>query len=326
MSIAEVTSVNSKHFTVEQVAEGVYVAIATIDGGAVCNAGIIDLGDQLVIFDTFLTPQAALDLRTAAEHLFGRAATCIINSHWHGDHVHGNAVFPPGIPILATGKTRELLAKFGMDDIIEDRQHFSSALEALEAKIAEEQDETRRASLSAKLAADREYAAALPSIEIRLPTQTFEERLTLHGSRRRAELLTFGGGHSESDALLWLPEDRLAFLGDLLFVRLQPWLPGGNPEEWIDILQRVETLDIATAVPGHGPVGTLADSAALRNYIDTLLNRIREATSGGQSWDDFKQTDMFHQMEPPAMARSWGNRSFFRRNVKFLYKRLTEPV
>ena len=320
MSIAEVISVHSKHFSLEQVAEGVYVAIATVDGGAVCNAGIIDLGDQLVIFDTFLTPQAALDLRAAAEHLFGRAATCIVNSHWHGDHVNGNMVFPPDVPILATSKTRELLARFGREEIAEDRERLGSALAALEAKIAQEPDETRRASLSAKLAADREYAAALPSLEIRLPTQTFEERLVLHGSRRRAELLTFGGGHSQSDALLWLPEDRLAFLGDLLFVGLQPWLPGGNPEEWIDILRRVETLDIATAVPGHGVVGTLTDSAALRSYIETLLGLTRQAVSNGQSWDEFKQR------EAPALYASWGNRSFFRRNLKFLYKRLAETA
>jgi cyclase len=326
MSIADPTLVSSKHFHLEQLAEGVYAAIATVEGGAVCNAGIIDLGDQLLIFDTFLTPQAARDLRAAAERLVGRPVTQIINSHWHGDHVHGNMVFPPEVPILATSKTRELLAKFGMDDLIEDRERLGSALEALEARIAQEQDEARRRSLSAKLAADREYAAALPSIEICLPTQTFEDRLVLHGSRRRAELLTFGGGHSQSDALLWLPEDRLAFLADLLFVNLQPWLPGGNPEAWIEILRRVEALDIATAVPGHGPVGTLADCAALRSYIHALLRLIREASSGGQAWDDFKQTDTFKHMEPPALSASWGNRSFFRRNMKFLYKRLAEQV
>src|SRR5690242_19894952 len=94
MSIADATLVSSKHFHLEELAEGVYAAIATIDGGAVCNAGIIDLGDQLVIFDTFLTPQAATDLRAAAERLVGRAVTLVINSHWHGDHVQGNMSFP----------------------------------------------------------------------------------------------------------------------------------------------------------------------------------------------------------------------------------------
>lgn len=326
MSFAAATSVSSKHFHLEQVAEGVYAALATVDGGAVCNAGIVDLGDQLVIFDTFLTPQAALDLRTAAERLIGRPVTHVINSHWHSDHVNGNVIFPPDVSILATGKTRELMATFGPQEIAEDRQRLDAALEALEARIAEEPDESRRRSLSAKLAADREYAAALPTLEIRLPTQTFEERLALHGTRRRAELLTFGGGHSQSDALLWLPEDRLAFLGDLLFVKLQPWLPGGNPEEWRAILRRVEALDIATAVPGHGPLGTLADCAALRDYIAALLEITREGLKTGLAWDEFKQTDDFKQRETPAPYASWGNRSFFRKNRKFLYLRLAAQI
>jgi glyoxylase-like metal-dependent hydrolase (beta-lactamase superfamily II) len=320
MSIAETTSVTSKHFHLEPLAEGVYVAIATVDGGALCNAGVIDLGDQLLIFDTFLTPQAAEDLRAAAERLVGRAVTHVINSHWHGDHVHGNMIFASAVPILATSKTRELMATFGVEEITQDRQRLGPALEALEARITQEPDESRRRSLSAKLASDREYAAALPVLEIRLPTQTFEERLVLRGTRRSAELLTFGGGHSQSDALLWLPEDRLAFLGDLLFVNLQPWLPGGNPDEWIEILQRVAALDIVTAVPGHGPVGTLAECTALQDYITTLLDMTRAAISSGQSWDEFKQQAVL------ARYGSWGNRSFFRRNLKFVYKRLTGQV
>ncbi len=320
MSIVAATSVNSKHFHLEQVAEGVYAALATVDGGAVGNAGIVDLGDHLLIFDTFLTPQAALDLQAAAERLVGRAITHVINSHWHNDHINGNMIFPPDVPILATDKTRDLLATFGAQELVEDRQRLIPALAELEAKIAREPDEARRKALSAKLASDLEYAAALPTLEVRLPTRTFEERLTLRGTRRSAELLTFGGGHSQSDALLWLPDDRLAFLGDLLFVNLQPWLPGGNPEAWLDILRRVEALDIAIAVPGHGAVGTLADSAALRDYLDTLLSMTQAAVKTGQSWDEFKQ----HAI--PAPYSAWGNRSFFRRNLKFLYKRLTGQV
>ncbi|HEY7358255.1 MAG TPA: MBL fold metallo-hydrolase, partial [Ktedonobacterales bacterium] len=251
----------------------------------------------------------------------GHAVTCVINSHWHGDHVQGNMIFPPDVPILATSKTRDLLATYGAQELVDDRQRLGVGLATLEAKIAQEPDEARRQNLNAKLAADREYLAALPTLEIRLPTQTFEDRLALHGTRRRAELLTFGGGHSQSDALLWLPDDRLAFLADLLFVDLQPWLPGGNPEEWMGILRRVEALDIATAVPGHGPLGTLADSARLRGYIDALLALTKEAISAGQAWDDFKQ-----QVALPAAYASWGNRSFFRRNLKYSYKRLTSQV
>jgi cyclase len=83
----------SRHFQLEQLAEGVYAAIALAGGGSGSNAGMIDLGDRTLVFDTFLTPQAADELRAAAEHLLGRPVAYVINSHWHCDHIQGNQAF-----------------------------------------------------------------------------------------------------------------------------------------------------------------------------------------------------------------------------------------
>ena len=63
---------DSRHFRLEQLAEGVYAAIHIEGGGAIGNAGIVDLGDRTLVFDAFLAPQPAADLRTAAEALTGR--------------------------------------------------------------------------------------------------------------------------------------------------------------------------------------------------------------------------------------------------------------
>lgn len=309
---------SSKHFRLERLAEGVYAAIAAEAGGSVCNAGILDLGDQCLIFDTFQTPQAALDLRAAAEQVTGRSVTYVINSHWHGDHVHGNVAFAPETPIVATEKTRELMATRSVEEIEEDRRNLGRYLDSLEQQIAQETHEARRASLSAWLASNREYAAVLPTLEIRLPTLTFVERMVFHGSRRSAELLCYGGGHTQSDALLYLPGERIAFLGDLLFARCHPWLPGGNPEEWSAILQRVERMQIDIAVPGHGPVGTLADAALLRQYIADLQALAQQAIRDGTSSEDLRQIAV------PERYATWHYRSFFRKNLRFLHKRLID--
>ena len=86
MGQANRTLPTSEHFKLDRIAEGVYVAIAIEGGLARCNAGIVDLGDQTLLFDTFMTPQAAQDLRAAAEGLTGRPVTYVINSHAHSDH------------------------------------------------------------------------------------------------------------------------------------------------------------------------------------------------------------------------------------------------
>jgi cyclase len=76
----------SEHFDLKPLADGIYAAIAIEGSAARSNAGIIDLGEQTLIFDTFDSVRAAEDLRAAAEHLTGREATCVIISHAHADH------------------------------------------------------------------------------------------------------------------------------------------------------------------------------------------------------------------------------------------------
>jgi glyoxylase-like metal-dependent hydrolase (beta-lactamase superfamily II) len=99
---------DSKHFRLQQLADGVYAAIHIDGGAAIGNAGIVDLGDRTLIYDTFLTPQAAEDLRTAAEALTGRPIDAVINSHWHNDHIWGNQVFGANTEIISTEETRRL--------------------------------------------------------------------------------------------------------------------------------------------------------------------------------------------------------------------------
>jgi cyclase len=59
----------SKHFQVERLADGVYAAVASEQGYAICNAGIVDIGDKTIIFDTFISPEAAKDLLNAFKQL-----------------------------------------------------------------------------------------------------------------------------------------------------------------------------------------------------------------------------------------------------------------
>ena len=101
----------SKHFQIERLADGVYAAIASEQGYASCNAGIIDIGDRTILFDTFLTPEAARDLLNATEQLTSNKITHIINSHEHNDHIRGNQVFGSDIDIISTVLTREAIAR-----------------------------------------------------------------------------------------------------------------------------------------------------------------------------------------------------------------------
>src|SRR5512136_591370 len=104
---------DSKHFTVHPLADGVFAVISKIGGSADCNAGIIDLGDICLVFDTFFTPSAAEDLHRAVNSLVGYGPDIVINSHYHNDHIWGNQVFKLPAHIVASRKTYELILTEG---------------------------------------------------------------------------------------------------------------------------------------------------------------------------------------------------------------------
>jgi cyclase len=310
-----------EHFELTRLADGVYAAIELQGGAAYSNAGIIDLGDQTLIFDTFDAPEAAQDLKTAAEHLTGRPAACIVNSHWHGDHWSGNQVFA-GAAIIATHKTLEEMRPLAKQ--IEAMRHDPSDLENTirqnQERLESETDERWRAYLESSTIRLRYTLDTLSTLAVCLPNVTFDTRLVFHGTRRTAELLTWGVGHTCSDCFLVLPEEHIAFAGDLGFFQCQPFMPSGEPPAWVAQLEKMEQSDIETFIPGHGPVGTKADIALQRQYIILLEETVVQAIKARQSIQEFIRQPL------PAPFDAWLSRGIarFEANAKFLYQRLSD--
>lgn len=303
----------SKHFRLQALAEGVYAAIVVPGTGAWGNAGIIDLGDRTLVFDTFFTPRAALDLRAAAEQLTGRPAAWVVNSHWHADHVYGNQVFADAT-LIATAQTRATLAQRG-DGVVRSLRTQPDLLQAMAAAAAAEGEEARHREALAELADHQVLAASLDTWHLRLPHLTFAAALTLHGSRRRAEVLSYGGGHTDGDALLWLPDDGIAFLGDLVQVGFHLFLRDADPAAWMYSLDRITALGPAQVVPGHGPVAGPEAPATTRAYLADMQRRARAFRAAGGTPEQAGALPV-----PPEYA-GWGASRVFGLNMCELCRR-----
>jgi cyclase len=299
----------SKHFVIQELGKGVYAAIATDGGWAVCNAGIVDLGDSTLVFDTFVNQHAALELKDAAEQVTGKPVNIVINSHWHSDHVKGNQAFA-GARIVATGKTREVMAgvkkRYETEaDVI--RRDVEKDLESV-LSVPDDPDKVLNEGY------DRGHLDGLPTLRYTLPVETFEDSMKFHGNTRLAETITYGGGHTVSDSLLYLPEEGVAYLGDLLFIEYQPYLCDGDPKVLLEILDKVEALDAKTLVPGHGPVGSSKDISPIRDYVNLLERTVAEVRSSGGGLPEAVKKPI------PASFGAWKWRGFYKDNLEFLFK------
>jgi len=304
----------SKHFQIERLADGVYAAVASEQGYAGCNAGVIDIGDRTIIFDTFVSPEAARDLLKAAGQLISNEITHVVNSHEHNDHIRGNQVFGSDVDIVSTVLTRETIARNEPENIKLEKEAIPKEIINAQSRLSAEEDPKRRRELAVLISYMQGMCKSYCELKTRLPNITFEHDLTIHGAKRTVQLLPLAG-HTFSDVVLYLPEENIAFMGDLLFVGIHPYLASGSPEQWKRSIAEVEALGVEIAVPGHGLVGRSSDLSMMLQYIQSLEGIVVNMKKAGKSVEQAS-------FEPiPSPFDTWlCYEDFFVTNLEFLYK------
>ena len=312
--------INSTHYSLEEITEGVFIAISLDGGGAMGNAGIVDLGDRTIIFDTFETPIAAKDLRVASEFLTGRPVTWVINSHSHPDHWFGNQVFPRESIIVTSQITAELMVEY-VEEIQEEKSNPSELEEFLQNKINQleiEKDQIKKQVLISAVGRWNFYLESLPNLELRLPDQTFRGKITLHGSLRDVEIIDVGPAHTPGDSYMTIPSEKIIFLGDIGFFNQLPYMADCNPDGWISILDDLINSTYQIFIPGHGHVGSAQDLVILKEYIAMLTKMVAHAIDRGDTLDEVLNQEI------PEPYKTWSIGSARPEvNTKFMYEYLS---
>ena len=122
-----------------------------------------------------------------------------------------------------------------------------------------------------------------------LPDSTFTDSLAIRLGGREIRLLNFGRAVTPGDALLWLPGERILLAGDLI-VNPVTFALSGYPTEWLRALERVDQLDAAITVTGHG--APLRDEVLLHATMGVfrmLLEEGAEAKRRGIAVDEARE-------------------------------------
>ncbi len=316
------TSQNAtRHYTLDLLSDGIYAAVARDGGAAIGNAGLVDLGDSTLVVDTFLTPAAAESLRADAERLTGRIPRWAVNTHYHNDHNWGNQAFLPQADLISSSETRALIQTAGKEEYDDYRAMADDRLKSLLAQQAAAATGEQRAALDLWIGYFDGLVRDFPRLRVTLPNLVFENRMVLYGSRRRAELIAFSGAHTGSDTIVYLPDDGIVFMSDLLFVGFHPYLGDGDPDRWLSVLRSIldGTAGIQNPsyfVPGHGPTATRADLSRLADYIQDCQRIARTLAAEGRTG----QADVASTPVPEAFA-DWTMSRFFYANLRFLLER-----
>ena len=241
-------------FTLKQIAPAVYAAIDNSKGEAGANSGFVVGDEAVLVVDTFENAAAARAWLGEIRMLTKLPIKFVVNTHYHLDHVAGNAVFAKeGASIVAHRNVpgwihTENLKFFGKD-------------------IKPEQ----RAEVENLAAPDVVYDS---SIELRIG-----------GSPVRIEYFP---GHTGGDSAVFVSREKslVVFCGDLFWRQTLPNLIDASTLPWIDTLATLAKTSSESPlifVPGHGDPGTAADVTAFRGYLSDLREWVAAAKKDGKS-------------------------------------------
>ncbi|QSO45647.1 MBL fold metallo-hydrolase [Alicyclobacillus mengziensis] len=293
------------YFDFYEVGTGIYAAIVHDGAGALGNAGIVDLGDRTLVFDTTQSIPAAQELKNVAKKLTGQEASLVVNSHRHNDHVLGNQVFADAT-IISTEVTRSVMAN-RLPAFLEFAKAHPEYPNQIRNRLSDASlSDQGRWEVERDLGDTEHLAAHLPEYVPTLPTLCFENQMHIYGSAREAQLLTYGSAHSASDAFMYLPEDKVLFVGDLAFIGYHPSMADGNPELWVTILGRILELEFDTVIAGHGPVGNRSHVEQTKHYVEHFIETARS------------NSETVNADGIPIEYRDWRGESVYFGNLKFL--------
>lgn len=300
-----------------EVAEGVWFVSGTGSVYTMSNAMVLVGEFDSLVVDSHVTPAASRALLEAIPEITDKPVRYLVNSHYHFDHAHGNQSFPEGVEIIGHEFTRSKLT--GENGNVLEESTFKSFSDPVPATVArltrqlsDETDAGRRAELQERLRVQTDYLNAIKEIVPTPPNITLETKMTLFqvvaAGSREIQLLHFGRAHTGGDVVIYLPQEKLAFTGDMMLPGLA-YMGDAHVDEWPETLEGLKGLDFDIWLPGHGPV--MRSKEPIENfqvYLTDLWEKTGRMHSAGVSAEDAAQqidmtnhSDNYQQLREPGV-------------------------
>jgi len=101
---------------------------------------------------------------------------------------------------------------------------------------------------------------------MRLPHLTYRDRMSLNLGGKEIQILHIGKAHTRGDSIVFVPQDRIAYVSELFFYDRFPWMNSGYVD-WINAIDIALSLDADIFVPGQGPANWQSDPKASRQAL-----------------------------------------------------------
>jgi glyoxylase-like metal-dependent hydrolase (beta-lactamase superfamily II) len=223
------------------------------------NTGVIIGDDAVMIVDATATPVMAADVIRHVRQVTDKPIKYVLLSHYHAVRVLGASGYRnEGLQqVIASEDTRDLIVERGQQDMDSEIGRFPRLFQAVES---------------------------VPGLT--WPTLTFRNEMRLWLGRLELRIMQLGRGHTKGDTVVWVPEERVVYSGDLVEYEAACYAGDAYLADWPATLDRLASLEAEKLVPGRGPALTdrqqvQAGIAYTKDFVSTLYQSAQEAVRRG---------------------------------------------
>lgn len=259
------------HFAggLQQIAEDTWAYLQPNGDLGESNAGFVVSGEHALLVDTLWDVKLTQKMLDAASDAGIPWPETVFNTHSDGDHFWGNQLVAQA-EIISTATAKGLMH---FDPPAEMRRMRASglaggAIGALPLPVVGIVKWPGLPRIPLREMAGLMKPFDWNDIELTFPSRTFDGREQLTVGERAVELIEVGPAHTMGDAIAWVPDVKVCFAADILFIDCTPIMWAGPVASWIKALKTALDLNAETYVPGHGPVCGRAEVETLLSYFE----------------------------------------------------------
>lgn len=250
-------------------------------GSTASNNGIVIGKSGVIVIDTAITPDAEKLEVEEIAKITPKPVTAAIITHSDGDHVNGLGELPAGITIVS-------------------QENCKKEMEAAENAPAR---------------------GGMPAPHLPLPTKTIDTKGAVTIDGVRFEFLHVAPAHTSGDLMIYLPDEKVVFTGDIIAGDGFPLIhleKHGSSAGWIQTVTELLKWDADTFVPGHGMPHTKAEIEQRLASVKERRAQIESLVKQGKSLGEIKQA--LGESAPAAGGRGPRFPSF----IEVVYEELTK--